>query len=215
MIGTFARFDIVNFATPVRRVAPALLLVLATAVATPWPMFAIGTAAIVMSLLAANPFSADELGHLDTLYSTLPITRRNVVIGRYLALVLVYLATALLASIAAIIITLAGRHDIDILALAAINVAAFLVFAVSVAVQLPFFFSVGATRARPMIFIPAVVFGGGAALASQTGLLSRIDFATVISANLGILWVAVPVVAVAALAGSIAISSVRYGRRAL
>ncbi|MEO5533953.1 MAG: ABC-2 transporter permease [Pseudolysinimonas sp.] len=215
MIGTFARFDIVNFATPVRRVAPALLLVVATAVATPLPVFAIGTAAIVMSLLAANPFAADERSHLDTLYATLPINRRNVVLGRYLALVLAYLAAALIATIAAIIITLGGGHSVDVLAFAAANVAAFLVFAVSVAVQLPFFFSVGATRARPMIFIPAVVFGGGAALASQTGLLSRIDFATAISANLGIVSAAVVVIAVAALLGSIAISTVRYNRRAL
>lgn len=215
MIGTFARFDIVNFATPVKRVAPAILLVLVTTVATPWPVFAVGTAAIVMSLLVANPFAADERGHLDTLYATLPITRRNVVAGRYLALVLIYLVAALLATIAAIIITLVGGHSVDVVVLAAVNVAAFLVFAVSAALQLPFFFSVGSTRARPMIFIPAVVFGGSAVLATQTGLFSRTDLVAAVSMNLGTLWVAAPIIAVAALIASIAISAARYNRRAL
>ncbi|MEO8094055.1 MAG: ABC-2 transporter permease [Pseudolysinimonas sp.] len=215
MIGTFARFDIVNFATPVRRVAPAMFLVLVTSVATPWPEFAIGTAAIVMSLLAVNSFAADERAHLDTLYATLPITRRNVVVGRYLALVVMYLVVALLASIAAIIITLVGGDSVNFVVLAAVNVAAFLVFAVSVAVQLPFFFSVGSTRARPMIFIPAVVFGGGAVLATQTGLFSRTDLMVVVSKNLGAMLGAVPVIALAALIASIAISAARYDRRAL
>jgi len=215
MIGTFARFDIVNFVDPVRRVLPAILLVIAVAVATPMPALAIGAAAIVMSLLAGNPFAADERGRLDTLYSTLPLGRRTVVVGRYLALVALYFGVALAATLAAIVTTALAHQPVDLAVLGAVNVGAFLVFAVAIAVQLPFFFSVGYTRARPMMFIPSAVLVAGTALAAQTGVLDHVDLVQVVSQNLAILWVAAPTIAVAALVASAGISAVRYRRRAL
>jgi ABC-type transport system involved in multi-copper enzyme maturation permease subunit len=215
MILSFARFDITNFVTPVRRVLPSAVLVLAVAVAAPWPAFAIGAAAIVMSLLAANPFAADERGRLDTLYATLPITRRTIVVGRYLGLVGIYLVLALAATVAAIVTTLLGHHPVDPVMLGAVNVAAFSVFAIAIAVQLPFFFSVGYTRARPMMFVPAAVLVAGSAIASQTGILNHTDLIHAVSQNLDTLWVAAPVIAVAALAASAGISWARYRRRSL
>jgi ABC-type transport system involved in multi-copper enzyme maturation permease subunit len=215
MIGTFALFDIVNFVTPVKRIAPALLLVLVAPVISPWPAFGIGAAAIVMSLLASNPFSADERGHLDTLYATLPISRRSIVVARYLALVLLYVAVALLATVAVIVVTISQGKIVDFVSLGAVNGASLLVFTIALAVQLPFFFSVGFTRARLMTFIPVVVVVGGAAIASQTGMLEHTDVVSEIGRHLDILWVSTPIVAAIALAASIAISSARYGRRAL
>ena len=215
MIGTFARFDIINFVTPVKRIAPALLLVLVAPAISPWPAFGIGAAAIVMSLLASNPFAADERGRLDTLYATLPISRRSIVISRYLALVVLYVAVALIATIAVIVVTVSQGKPVDFVLLGAVNVASLLVFAVALAVQLPFFFSVGFTRARLMTFIPVVVVVGGAAIASQTGILKHADVVSEIAHHLDTLWVAAPIVAGVALAASIVISSTRYGSRAL
>lgn len=215
MNGTFTRFDIINFLTPARRVVPAALLVLVAPAAAPWPAFGIGAAAIVMSLLAGNPFGTDELGRLDTLYATLPITRRAVVLGRYTALVLIYLAAALAATLAAMITTLAGHQAVDFVAIGAVDVAAFLVFALALAVQLPFFFSLGFTRARPMMFIPAAVLVAGAALASQTGLVVPSDLIDAASTNIAVLSVAAAAIGVAALLVSAAISAALYRHRDL
>jgi ABC-type transport system involved in multi-copper enzyme maturation permease subunit len=215
MIVTFARFDIINFVTPVKRIAPALLLVLVAPAISPWPAFGIGVAAIVMSLLASNPFAADERGRLDTLYATLPISRRSIVIARYLALAVIYVAVALVATVAVIVVTVSQGKTVDFVLLGAVNVASLLIFAIALAVQLPFFFSVGFTRARLMTFIPVVVVVGGAAIASQTGVLNDADVVSEIARNLDTLWVAAPIVAALALAASIVISSTRYGRRAL
>src|SRR4051812_362197 len=104
MIARFVVFDILNFVTPVKRFAPAMFLVLVAPWAAPSPAFGIGTAAIVMSLLAANPFAADERGRLDTLYATLPVTRRGVVIARYIALMVLYVAAAALGTGAALVV---------------------------------------------------------------------------------------------------------------
>lgn len=215
MIARFAVFDILNFATPVKRVAPALFLVLVAPWAAPSPAFGIAAAAIVMSLLASNPFAADERGRLDTLYATLPLSRRGIVVGRYLALMAVYLIAAALATAAAVVIQIKSGSAPDPLLFGAVNVIALLFFAVAVSLQLPFFFSVGFTRARLLAFIPATVVVGGGALAAQFGALSATGLIDVISHNLTALWVGAPLVVAALLAASIAISSARYSRRAL
>jgi len=215
MIARFALFDMLNFVTPVRRVAPALLMVVAAPVISPWPAFGIGAAAVVMSLLASNPFATDERGRLDTLYGTLPLTRRSVVAGRYLALVVLYVVVALLASIAAIVVQLNQGQAVDFRLLGEANVISVLMYAIALAVQLPFFFSLGFTRARAMTFIPSALLVGCAALASQLGILNQVDLVDRISRNLTIVWIASPVIVAAALGASIAISFEHYRRRAL
>ena len=215
MIARFVFFDILNFATPVKRVAPSLFLVLVAPWAAPTPAFGIGAAAIVMSLLASNPFAADERGRLDTLYATLPLTRRDIVVGRYLALIVVYLVAAALASAAAVVVQIKSGQAVDPLLFGAVNVFSLLFFAVAISLQLPFFFSVGFTRARLMSFIPAAVLVGGAALAAQLGALNSAGVIEAVSHNLATLWIVAPIAVAAALAASIVISSARYVRRAL
>lgn len=215
MIAKFAVFDMLNFLTPVKRVAPALLLVLLAPWAAPSPAFGIGAGAIVMSLLVSNPFAADERGRLDTLYATLPLTRRGIVVGRYLALFALYIVVAAVGTAAAVVVQIKNGDAVDPLLFGAVNAVALMFFAIALAVQLPFFFSLGFTRARLMSFLPAAVFVGAAVLASQLGFLNGPGLVDGIARNLNALWVGAPIVAAAALAASIAISAVRYSRRAL
>ena len=215
MIASFALFDIANFVTPAKRVAPPLLIVAIAAIITPWPTFAIGAAAIVMSLLAANPFAADERGRLDTLYATLPLSRSAVVIGRYVSLTVIYLLVVLAANILAVAVPLTKGAEIDLWMLGMINLASVIIYALAIAVQLPFFFSVGFTRARPMMYIPVGVVAGLLWLAGQTGLVDDSDFTALQSID-PVVAVGVGVgVSVVALVISAAVSSVRYGRRSL
>ena len=215
MIVRFAVFDILNFITPAKRVAPALLLVLVAPWAAPSSAFGIGAAAIVMSLLASNPFAADERGRLDTLYATLPITRRGIVIGRYLALLVAYLVAAALATAVAVVVQIKSGQAVDPRLFGAVNVFSLLFFAVAISLQLPFFFSVGFTRARLLTFIPAAVLVGAAAVASQVGTLSAHGLINGVSRSLTALWIVAPIVVTAVLVASLIIASAQYSRRAL
>lgn len=215
MIARFAVFDMLNFLTPVKRVAPALFLVLVAPWAAPSPVFGLAAAAIVMSLLASNPFATDERGRLDTLYATLPLTRRGIVVGRYLALFALYIVVAALGTAAAVVVQIKNGDAVDPGLFGVVNAVALMFFAIALAVQLPFFFSLGFTRARLMSFVPSAVFVGAAALASQLGFLNGPGLVDGITRNLNALWVGAPIVAAVALAASIAISAVRYSRRAL
>lgn len=215
MIATFVRFDILNFVTPAKRILPALLVVLLVSVTSPWPATAIGGAAIVMSLLAANPFATDERGRLDTLYATLPISRRAVVLGRYLALVALYVVLALLGTIVSVVVPLLRREPVGGEIILLVNAGSLVVFIAALAVQLPFFFSVGYTRARPLVFLPMAVVVALAWLAGQTGLLANVDFRPLLSMNPLVLCAFGVGVSALLVVISATISSVRYGRRSL
>jgi hypothetical protein len=66
-----------------------------------------------------------------------------------------------------------------------------------------------------MTFIPATLLVGGAALASQLGLIHGAQLTRLISHNLDILWPTASLPCAAALAASVVISAMRYRRRAL
>jgi ABC-type transport system involved in multi-copper enzyme maturation permease subunit len=214
VIATFARFDTLNFTSPLRKVLPPLLVVLVASLVLPWPAAGIASAAVVMTLLAPNHFAGDERGRLDTLYSTLPITRRTVVLGRYTSLITLYLAVAALATLVAVAITALRGDDIAVDVLIAVNLGSFAFFCLALAVQLPFFFALGYTRARPLVYLPVVVVAGGSWLVGQTGLLDGVDL-TVAPSNPPLLGAAVLVIALALLTLSAAVSSARYARRDL
>jgi ABC-type transport system involved in multi-copper enzyme maturation permease subunit len=215
MTRTFALFDMINFVTPAKKIFPALIVVAVATALTPWPVVGIGAGALIMSLLASNPFAADERGRLDTLYATLPISRRTVVVGRYLALMALYLAVAAGANVAAVIASAIQNTPLPLDVLGLVNLGSFVAFAVALSVQLPFFFSVGFTRARPMMYIPIAVLAGVAWLAGQTGMLDDVRLEPLSPSITAALGVGGVVLAIAALISSSVISSSRYARRAL
>lgn len=215
MIATFTLFDGLNFASPLRRVLPPLLVVLVAAVVPPWPAVGIGAAALVMTLLAPNHFATDERGRLDTLYATLPISRRTVVLGRYAALVLLHLVVAAAATALAVLVSLLRGQEVSADVLVPVNLGSSAFYLLALAVQLPFFFALGYTRARPLAYLPAVVLTAGAWLAGRTGVLDGLDLGGLTAVDPTVLTGAALVVSLVALALSAALSSARYSRRNL
>jgi hypothetical protein len=213
--GTFALFDTVNFVVPARRVLPPFLAVLAVAVVTPWPVLAVAAGAVVMTLLAPNHFAADERGRLDTLYATLPVSARTVVLGRYVSLVLLYLATAVFSTGTAVVVGLVTGEPVAADVLVPVNLGAFVFFCGATAVQLPFFFALGYTRARPLVYVPVVLLSGTTWLLGQTDVFDGLDPASLASADPAVLWSAGLVLSLGLLVASAAVSTRLYRRRDL
>lgn len=215
MIATFTAFDVMSFVSPLKRFAPMLLAIVAVAVFAPFPAFSIAAAAALMILLAPQTFATDERGRLDTLYATLPVSRRTVVVGRYLALVLLYLVMAAFATAVAAAVGLVQGERVSPGLLALVNLGALVFFLLVIAVQLPFFFAAGFTRARPMMYIPLVVVAGLAWLAGRLGIHQSLA-----PGDLGALHPALAVTLVLlALAAVVTVSAMtaaaRYARRSL
>lgn len=173
MIATFSRFDFRNLTTTQpRRVIIPLAFVVVFGAVLPLPGLPILIGALIASLTASYPFQADERGLLDTLYATAPVSRSAVVIGRYIS-VLVVAAIAIALGTATTVVTGALRHEnISWPLIAGMLVIASGITAVALAVQLPWFFALGYTKGRPMIYIPVAVISILGWIAGQTGLLN-------------------------------------------
>lgn len=212
MVLTFTRFDLASLWAQRARLLSPVLFVVAVTLLLPLPELAALAAFAVTTLFAATPFIADERSQLDTLYATLPITRRTVVLGRYLLLLLGFVAVDLLGTGLAALGTLVRGDAVSTATLAEVQPVAFLATSVALGVQLPLFFALGYARARPMTFVPAVVLLGPLYLAYRLGWLDNLALPD-LSSPLVMSTAAVGGLAVLAL--SAAASARLYARREL
>src|SRR5690606_8383979 len=84
----FTRFDLMSW-FPRRQTLLPLAFIAVVGILFPVPGIAVAASALVTSLMLTAPFLGDERDRLDTLYGVLPISRRAIVVGRALS-VLVY-----------------------------------------------------------------------------------------------------------------------------
>lgn len=216
MIATFTRFDLRNFATtqPTRIIIP-LAFVVVFGATLPVPGMPILAGAIIASVTISYPFQGDERGLLDTLYATSPVSRRAVTIGRYLS-ALVMAATSIgLGVIVTLIMGVVRHQDQSWPLIATMLLASFGVVAVALSVQLPWFFAMGFTRGRPMIFIPVAVISIGGWIAGRTGLLDGTSSLGSIALPSTPVVALVLVLGTALLAASAAVAVRLYRRREL
>jgi ABC-type transport system involved in multi-copper enzyme maturation permease subunit len=169
MITAFTRFDVRNaVTTQPRRLLIPLLLVAVTGFVLPVPGMPMVIGAVMGSLLVSYPFQADERGHLDTLYATTPVTPRAVVVGRYLTVLAVAAVAVLVGAATTFAVSAVNHRAVDPVELGAVAVAAVAIVVLACAVQLPVYFALGYTKARPMMFVPVIVIAVGAGLLGRT-----------------------------------------------
>ncbi|MDR0249430.1 MAG: ABC-2 transporter permease [Oscillospiraceae bacterium] len=137
-------------------------------------------------LFVGYPFAIGEKSNMDALYVTLSLTRKTVVAGRYLfALALDACVVAMLLALTAVSLLLTGAEATGAAARAALAALAgvFALAVVAQAVQMPFYFRFGYSKAKiaslPFFIIMALFLTLPAALTEGelAGYLSRLrDF---------------------------------------
>ena len=216
MIATFTLFDVRNFATtqPLRMILPLALVVLFGA-SVPIPGAPIVIAALIASITTSYYFQGDERGMLDTLYAASSISGPAVVIGRYIS-ALIFAAAAVGLGAATTVVMTAVRHQSLSWPLAlGMLVAAFGIVSVALAVQLPWFFALGFTRGRPMIYIPVGILSIAGFVAGQTGFLDGSIQITSSGVPLALVSILIVAFGCAVIAVSIAIAVRLYRKREL
>lgn len=211
----FARFDLRTMAlTQPLRVLLPLLFTVVFCVTLPVPGFGIVIGAVVATVSASVPFQGDERGRLDTLYGIAPIGRTAVVLGRYCSMV-VFALTAVGLGTATTFVMRAVRHqDFGWPLVGAMLLASFACVGVAYAVQLPWFFALGFTRGRPMVYIPVAIIAVAGTVVSRSGWFADVGPADVLAPP-GWLAVVVCVAVVVLLVVSAAIATRVYRRREL
>jgi ABC-type transport system involved in multi-copper enzyme maturation permease subunit len=140
-----------------------------------------------VALSATNIFAIEEKNNLGRLYGTLPIRLPDIVLGRYLFILLSYVAAVVLVLLFSTGIalyqgnTLSGSYT-----LLGIGVS-FLAFALIVGVQLPIFFRLGYIKAKFWSMLPFLLVMVLAITPSLTNGLSGIgEFAEAHPLSLGL-----------------------------
>lgn len=166
MTFAFTRLDVMSW-FPRRQTLLPLAFVLVVGILLPVPGMAVVASAFVTSLMLSAPFLGDERDHLDTLYGVLPISRRAVVIGRALSILIYGVVAMAIATVTTLGVAAVRGTPVAAELWGMGYAAAFAVIGVSVGVQLPVLFRVGYSRGRLVVYAPALVLAA-AAWASQT-----------------------------------------------
>lgn len=141
-----------------------------------------GVGIMLGTLFISYPFAVGEKSNMDVLYATLSINRKTVVAGRYLFAFSLNLCAVLMSMVlAAVGIIISGNFGLIMgtgeILLAGLLLAA--VFIVIQALQLPFFFKMGYTKAKFFSLVPFVALMSGylafMSASKDNGFVSRIE----------------------------------------
>jgi len=117
------------------------------------------TMAMMYSItFASYPFAMEERNSIDMLYATLPITKRNIVKGRYIFTLTLNLVMMLLAFIVSILILNLFNIDFDVKGGLWTCIFSFVIFSLLESIQLPLYFKLGYSKAKILVYLPFVVF---------------------------------------------------------
>lgn len=202
-LARFARFDLANIATtqPLRVLLP-ILLAAVFAVTLPVQGAGIVIGAVIAAVTVSVPFQGDEHGRLDVLYGLAPVGRAAVVLGRYLSLLVIALATVGVGALTSFVVGGVRQQPAAWPVVATMLLVAVGVVSVAIAVQVPWFFALGFHRGRPMIYVPVAVIAVVGFIAGRTGLFDGpVDVAVglpPLAATVGVLVLAALLLAVSA-----------------
>ena len=103
-------------------------------------------------MVTSYPFSIGETNRLDTLYATLPLNRKNVVLGRYALVLFMEVVVSLLAVIASFTLSIFTAMEFAALEILFYLCIASFVFTLIVAIQYPVYFKIGYNKAKFVVY---------------------------------------------------------------
>lgn len=139
--------------------------ILIAAVASSVMMLTTGGSEAILSVImmyaalhVSYPFAIGEKSDMDSLYCTLSITRKAVVLGRYLFALTFNLCAGVFANIIAFVLSLVMQKEINISNSLMITLGIFAVFSIIQAIQLPIYFKLGYVKAKFLAYLPLLGF---------------------------------------------------------
>ncbi|WP_431031391.1 ABC-2 transporter permease [Plantibacter sp. RU18] len=170
MTFAFTRFDLMSW-FPRRQTLLPLAFIVIVGIALPVPGMAIAASAFVTSLMLSTPFLGDERDRLDTLYGVLPISRRAIVVGRALSILLYGVVAMTIATVTTLSVAAIRGTTIAPELLMTGYAASFAIIGLPVGVQLPVLFRIGYSRGRLVVYAPVLLIAGAAWINQATSVI--------------------------------------------
>lgn len=141
-------------------IVPFIILFVAAVLPTRSP-YGVVPALATFSLIIGPQylFGNDERGRLDTLYTTLGISRRRVVTGRYATTLLLLVISTAIGLALTPLLAIGFHTEFSWHIGALLTIGSITIIGLVFAAELPFYFKLGATRARTVAIVvpPAVI----------------------------------------------------------
>lgn len=109
---------------------------------------------MMIMLVISYPFAIIDKNHLDILYGTLSLSKKSIVIGRYLFVLLLTIVCAILSIVCSLILSSIIKEEIVISQLLLIVCSMFTVLSLVISLQYPIYFKYGYTKAKMIAMIP-------------------------------------------------------------
>ncbi|KAA9156418.1 ABC-2 transporter permease [Microbacterium lushaniae] len=135
---------------------------------------------------------------LDTLYGVLPVSRRAIVVGRALSILVYGVVALIVATVATLVVAAVRGTPLAPELLAIAYAAALAIVGLSIGVQLPVLFRVGYSRGRFMVYAPTILIVGAAWIVQASGVIDGVVLGSIpfalglgICATIGVLGIVV------------------------
>jgi len=165
------------------------------------------------SIMATYPFSIVDKYHMDILYSTLPVNRKYVVIGRYLfslILVVAFSAVSLSVSYAASFLRTEPAAVEDLF----VGIATVLIVTtLMISIQMPLYFKMGYNKSKTLAYLPIIIVIGGVVGIAKLASLFDADMTFLYSLTPAAVFIGIGVIAVILIGVSLALSIRFYEKR--
>lgn len=129
------------------------------------PYILVGLVMVFGLFYAAYPFAAGEKTEIDLLYCSLPMRKKQIILGRYLFALLMDLFSAAIAFLFALGLHLSG-FSVDFKTLGLTVLVCFLFYLFIETIQFPIYFRLSYTKARVATLLPLILLPSLLALGS-------------------------------------------------
>lgn len=176
----------------------------------------IGIVMVYGVIYASYPFAVGEQNGIDTLYCTLPVSRRHVVVGRYLYAMVISLCFGVASIVLSFLMSKILGFSFALLESLITAAATLAIFAVVLSLQLPLYFKLGYNKAKMVSYVPLMAFPMIVILVSKIGAGQAMSGVLAWASAHGVLLAAIlAAFALACLAVSCSISIRVYSKRDL
>ena len=144
-----AKLDFLTAKNQAKGFIAAVLFIIVFLAFTSGSFLSVGiTSAWVVALFGTMTFMVQETNGLERFYNTVPMKIKDVVAGRYISTIALYLATHLVSIVVFMVVALFSDIQISASDIAIGMSLSVLAFAVITAIQTPFFFKLGYMKGR-------------------------------------------------------------------
>lgn len=122
-------------------------------------IFGVFLTTILGTMFIAQPFSISESNGMEKMYGILPISKKHLVIGRYLYTCSIGLLIPLLSTLIYSILLRGLGATVSLPEICISAVFGFIIFSLYTVFQLPGFYKYGVLKGKAFVYIPVIVFG--------------------------------------------------------